>query len=42
MIINAERLGARLEVIEQAMGMVDRGESLDTIARFVYTAQRGA
>jgi membrane protein YdbS with pleckstrin-like domain len=42
MIINAERLGARLDVIEQAMGMVDRGESLDTIARFVYTAQRGA
>jgi membrane protein YdbS with pleckstrin-like domain len=41
MIITAERLGARLEVIERALEMADRGESPDAITRFVYAAQRG-
>jgi membrane protein YdbS with pleckstrin-like domain len=39
MLINAERLGARIEVIERAMEMLDRGETLEEITRFVYAAQ---
>jgi membrane protein YdbS with pleckstrin-like domain len=41
LIVNAERLGARQEVLEQALEMVDRGEALAAITRFVYSAQRG-
>jgi membrane protein YdbS with pleckstrin-like domain len=40
MIINAERLGARFEVIERALDMAERGESVEAITRFVYSAQR--
>jgi hypothetical protein len=40
MIINAERLGARLEVIERALDMAERGETIEVITRFVYGAQR--